>query len=204
MITLNGAGTKTGLIHKKIAEYDHYRNFCEKRIGNYLAWIWRSRQNKADFLNPLLVETLLNQVGESIKLKRPQIIRTRLEDALDKLENDLVIKSWQYKDINENALCGKNWFENWLKLKLIIEPPVEIFKEYSKIKKFSNKTVRKFDFHKILTIIKEKNLSQLKIAEDICIKADILSGILSGKILPNLSEKRKLQNWIIGQENSGV
>jgi len=198
-VTLRGTAAKTGLIHKKIAEYDHYRNFWEKRIGNYLAWIWRSRQNKADFLVPLTIDTLLNQIGEENKLKRPQSIRNRLENALYKLENDNVIKNWEYKEIDESVLIGKNWFEIWLKLKLIIEPPVEIFEEYSKIKKIRNKSVARFDFHEILTIIKEKNLSQIKIAEETRLKNEVLSGILSGKILPNPSEKRKLQNWITKQ-----
>ena len=200
-MSLRGTAAKTGLIHKKVAEYDHYRNFWEKRIGNYLAWIWRSRQNTADFLVPLTIETLLNQIGEKKDNKRPQAIRNRLENALYKLENDCVIKCWQYKDIDEAVLTGKNWFEFWLKHKLIIEPPVEIFEEYSKIKKIKNKSVSKFDFQEILAIIKEKNLSQLKIVEEIGIKQEVLSGILTGKISPNPSEKRKLQNWVVKQKD---
>jgi len=198
-MSIRGAAAKTGLLHKKVAEYDYYRNFWEKRIGNYLAWIWRSRQNKADFLVPLTIETLLNQIGEENKIKRPQAIRDRLENALYKLENDTVIKSWQYKDIDETVLTGKNWFEIWLKLKLIIEPPVEIFEEYSKIKKIKNKSAKKFDFQEILAIIKEKNLSQITIAEETGLKQEVLSGILTGKISPNPSEKRKLQNWVMKQ-----
>jgi len=196
-LTLRGAAAKTGLIHKKVSEYDYYRNFWEKRIGNYLAWIWRSRQNKADFLAPLTVETLLNQIGEEKDNKRFQVVRNRLEDALYKLENDLVIKSWQYKDIDETVLTGKNWFEIWLKLKIIIEPPIEILEEYSKIKKIKKKIDKKFDFQEIIAIIKAKNLSQITIAEEISVKQDVLSGILTGKIYPNLSEKRKLENWLM-------
>lgn len=200
-LTLRGIGTKTGLIHKKVAEYDYYRNFWEKRIGNYLAWIWRSRQNKANFLVPLTVETLLNQIGEKEKFKRPQTTRNRLEDALYKLENDCVIKNWQYKDIDEAVLTGKNWFEIWLKHKLIIEPPIEILEEYSKIKKIKKNNVKTFDFLEILKIMKEKNLSQLKMAEETGIKTENLSGILSGKVLPNPSEKRKLQYWVTKKQN---
>lgn len=196
-LTLKGAAAKTGLVHKKVAEYDHYRNFWEKRIGNYLAWIWRSRQNKADFLVPLTIETLLNQIGEKKENKRPQAIRNRLENALYKLENDNVIKSWQYKEIDEELLTGKKWFEIWLKCKLIVEPPIEIYEEYSKIKKIRNKSVVKFDFQEIITIIKQKRLSQITIAEETSIKHDVLSGILSGKNLPSPSEKRKLKNWVM-------
>ena len=199
-ITLRGVAAKTGLIHKQVAQYDHYRNFWEKRIGNYLAWIWRSRQNKADFLVPMAVETLLNQVGEIKRNKRPQAIRTRMENALYKLEDDCVIRSWQYKDIDESILTGKNWFENWLKHKLIIEPPVEIFEEYSKIKKIKKNSSTKFDFEEIIKIIKEKKLSQITIAEETNIKHEVLSAVLSGKVSPNLSEKRKLQNWINKQK----
>lgn len=204
-LTLRGIGAKTGLIHRKVSEYDYYRNFWEKRIGNYLAWIWRSRQNKADFMLPILVETLLDQIEQkngANKLKRPQAVRNRLEDALYKLENDSVIKSWQYKDIDESVLAGKNWFEIWLKHKLIIEPPVEILEEYSKIKNIKNKSANKFDFQEIIAIIKEKNLSQIKIAEETGINQEILSGILSGKNSPNLSEKRKLQNWLTRQNQA--
>ena len=200
-LTLRGAAAKTGLIHKKVSEYDYYRNFWEKRIGNYLAWIWRSRQNKADFLVPLTVETLLNQIGEEKDNKRFQVIRDRLENALYRLESDLVIKNWQYQDIDETVLTGKNWFESWLKHKLIIEPPIEILEEYSKIRKIRKKIDKKFDFQEIIAIIKAKNLSQIRLAEEIGVKQEVLSGILTGKNPPDLSEKRKLQNWVMKQKN---
>lgn len=200
-LTLRGAGTKTGLIHKKIAEYDYYRNFWEKRLGNYLAWIWRTGQNKADFLVPSGVGTLINQIGEENKLKRPRSIRNRLENALDRLENDGVIKSWQYKSIDESILTGKNWFQTWLNHKLIIEPPIEILEEYSKIKKIKiKKEPKKFNFREILKIIKEKKLSQLKIAEELRIPPEILAGILTGKTLPTAYEKRKIQRRFTAQE----
>lgn len=199
-LTLSGAAAKTGLIHKKVSEYDYYRNFWEKRIGNYLAWIWRSRQNNADFLVPLTVETLLSQIRDEKENKRPQSIRNRLEKALYNLENDLVIKSWQYKEIDEDVLTGKNWFESWLKHKLIIEPPIEILEEYAKIKKIKNNNANKIDFSEIIAIIKEKNLSQMRVAEETGIKHDALAGILTGKMLPNPSEKRKLQTWIMKQK----
>ncbi|MEI8389652.1 MAG: helix-turn-helix transcriptional regulator [bacterium] len=199
-LTLSGAAAKTGLIHKKVSEYDYYRNFWEKRIGNYLAWIWRSRQNNADFLVPLTVGTLLSQIRDEKENKRPQSIRNRLEKALYNLENDLVIKSWQYKEIDEDVLTGKNWFESWLKHKLIIEPPIEILEEYAKIKKIKNNNANKIDFSEIIAIIKEKNLSQMRVAEETGIKHDALAGILTGKMLPNPSEKRKLQTWIMKQK----
>lgn len=196
-LSLRGMAAKTGLIHKKIAEYDYYRNYWEKRIGNYLAWIWRNRQNKAEFLVPFTVRTLLNQVEEGNNSKRPQYMRDRLENALDKLEDDGVIKSWQYKNIDEAFLTGRNWREYWLKLMLIIEPPVEILEEYAKIKKIRNKGTNRFDFQEIIRIIKEKKVSQMRIAEETGIKQEVLSGVLSGKILPNQSEKRKLKNWVM-------
>lgn len=204
-LTLLGTATKTGIIHRKVAEYDHYRNYWEKRLGNYLAWIWRSRQNKAEFLAPITVEILLNQIGEeykNMKLKRPHAIRDRFEKALYTLENDGVIRSWQYESIDETVLKCKNWFNIWLDLKMVIEPPVEIIEQYSKIKKIKEKRAVEFDFNEIIKIIKTKNISQLRISEETGINKGILSGILSGKILPNLNEKRKIRNW--ADRNKGL
>ncbi len=199
-MSMRGKAAKIGLIHKKIAEYDYYRYSWEKRIGNYLAWLWRSRQYKADFLVPIGIESLLFQIGEENKLKRPYFIRNRMENALCKLESDGVIKNWQYKNINESFLIGKNWLETWINLKLVIEPPLEIIEEYSRIKNIENKIENNFDFQEILLIIKEKNLSQINISEDIEIKGEVLAGILSGKVLPNTFEKRKLKNWVKKQK----
>jgi len=195
-LSLQGAAMKTGLLHKKIAEYDYYRNFWEKRIGNYLAWLWRSRQNKADFLVPVTVETLLKQVNSEIITKNAQTTRNRLENALDKLENDSVIKAWQYIDIDEEALIGRNWVKNWLKLKLIIEPPIEILEEYSKIKKIRKNKAKKYDYKDFLDAVKQKNISQILLAEEIKIENTKIAGIITGKYIPDAGEKRKIRNWL--------
>jgi len=195
-ISIQGAAMKTGLIHRKIAEYDYYRNFWEKRIGNYLAWIWRSRQNKADFLVPIMVDTLLKQVNNEIACKNAQNTRNRLENALDKLENDGVIKGWQYIDIDEDALVGRNWINNWLKLKLVVEPPIEILEEYSKIKKIRKNKPQKYDYEDFLNIIKQKNISQMVLSEEIKIEKTKIAGIITGKYIPDANEKRKIKNWI--------
>jgi hypothetical protein len=199
-MTLKGIGCKTGLIHKKIAEYDYYRYFWEKRAGNYIAWLWRNRQNKADFLVPISVRALLSQIVDIEKLNRPQQTRNRLETALDTLENDGIIKSWEYKFINEDVLTGKNWFSEWTNLKLVIEPPAAIIEEYSRIKKYGQPKRQNFDYLSILKEIKRKDLSQIRLSEDTGIRFENMARILSGKLSPNHNEKRKLQNWLRNQK----
>lgn len=200
-VTLKGIGAKTGLINKKILEYDYYRNIWEKRIGNYLSWLWRVRQNKGDFLIPIKIETLIIQIYKENEFKRANYIRNRLEKALYKLEDDGIIRSWQYTDIDETVLTGKLWIKTWLKHQLIIEPPVEIIQEYSKIKKYGKKSPIKFDFQELIEKIKNKKISLLKASEEIKITPNSLSGIISGKTSPNSIEKRKITNWLSRQKD---
>ena len=190
--TINGIGSKSGIINKKVLEYDYYRHYFEKRLGNYLSYIWRIRQNKAEYLKPLSVKNIIDKIGINLENKRPTAFRLRFEEALDKLEEDGVISVWQYAKINEDILIGRNWFDIWLNLNLIIEPPSEVIEEYLKIKKFGRTKPLAFDYKLILERINDKNLTQLFISEKTGIIQDTLSKILSGRTHPTLYERRKI------------
>lgn len=194
-LTLIGAGRKTGLIHRKIAEYDPVKYLFEKRIGNYLAWIWRNRVLKGDYLSPLSVESLLKEVKKNLNVRRPADLRTRLEEALDKLLSDGVIRSWQYEYINEDELMIKNWLALWLKYRLIIEPPMEIIREYSAIGR-QNKHSPHYDRNDLNIIFEKSPLSQTELSESTGIIPSALSKILSGRLKPDSRELRKIKKGI--------
>jgi hypothetical protein len=193
-LSMIGSGSQIGLIHRKIAEYHSHNYLWEKRIGNYLSWIWRIRQNKADYLVPLTVGSLIKEINIECS-KRPNRTRERLEKALDKLQKDGIIKTWQYETIEEELLSRRNWLETWLELKLLIEPPLKIAEQYSKISN-SKKKKQACNFDKIKELIKIKNLSITLLSEKIGIMPDLLNKILEGKIKPTSYQVEKLEKFI--------
>lgn len=143
----------------KALSYDPDKQKWEKRITYYLTWLWRIRQSKDQYSEPFKVEVLLEHIEreDAIKKKvvRPGRIRERLEKALDKIQEDGVIKKWQYEDgFNEDSMSGKEWYKKWLKSKIIILPPDEIIKQYNKISNPKKK--------KLLPSPKPKHKKQVK------------------------------------------
>jgi hypothetical protein len=131
---LIGPGRQTALISQKALHYDPYRQYWEKRITRFLAYLWRIRQGRKDYLAPISVEALLQGAGLRVNKRNPKKTRCRLEKALDQLGQDGVIRSWRYvPQVNEKPTGRKGWSKVWVSWKVQIEPPGEIVAHYSKM-----------------------------------------------------------------------
>ncbi len=130
---LFGPGRQTALLSQKALNYDPYRQKWEKRLARYLAWIWRISSGRTQ--EGLLVKTLISAAGMTINKVRPSRTRERLEEALDRLQEDRVITAWQYDSINENMTSKRGWWQEWEECKIIITAPAGITEQYKKIKK---------------------------------------------------------------------
>ncbi len=129
---LFGPGRQTALLSQKALNYDPYRQKWEKRLTRYLAWIWRISSGRTQ--EGLLVKTLVSAAGMKINQGRPGMTRQRLEEALDRLQQDGIISAWDYNSLDENILKGRGWWKKWADLKIVILAPEEILEQYKQIK----------------------------------------------------------------------
>ena len=131
---LIGPGRQTALVSQMALHYDPYRQYWEKRITRFLAYLWRIRGGRNDYLAPISVEALLQGAGLLVNKRNPKKTRSRLEKALDQLGQDGVIRSWRYvPQVNEKPTGRKGWSKVWVSWKVQIEPPQEIVEHYSKM-----------------------------------------------------------------------
>jgi len=131
---LFGPGRQTALISQKALHYDPYRQQWEKRITRFLAYIWRIRRARNDYLAPISVGALLQGAGLQVCKRNPKKTRARMEKALDLLSQDGVIRYWRYvQQVTERPAGRKGWLENWVSSRIQIEPPQEIMEQYRKM-----------------------------------------------------------------------
>jgi len=128
---LYDSGRETALLSKEALKYNCAKYKWEKRLTRYLSWIWRiskARNNKG-----LLVKTLINSTTLKVNDLRPGRVRSRFEDALNRLKADGVIKDWKYGNGELHTDNKRGWFEDWLEAKVIIVAPDEITQQYKTI-----------------------------------------------------------------------
>jgi hypothetical protein len=114
--------------------YDPYRQYWEKRITRFLAYLWRIRRGRKDYLASISVEALLQGAGLQVDKRNPKKSRSRTEKALNQLCLDGVIRAWCYvPQLNEKTAGRKGWVKAWLSWKVQIEPPQEIVEQYRKM-----------------------------------------------------------------------
>lgn len=222
---LYGPGRQTAMLSAQAIQYDSYRQKWEKRLARYLSWQWRIQANRADYGRPYRVETLLKAIGEEINRQRPLFVRERLERALDRLQQDEVISSWEYDRWDERLAERTKWMEGWLEATVLIEPPPSIRENYKSLlrsgisnelhsgassqarqslrspkKSFVDTLENEKEKDALITQLKEirKNLkiSQAECAAELGIAQGFLSRVENGK--ENLSEqiKQRLKEWL--------
>jgi len=188
---------QTALLSAKVLELDPYRQAYEKRAARYFSWLWRSRQSRAQYLNPIRVSTLLEAVQLKYDKSRSAKIHERFEKMLDVLRDKEIIANWQYDKGYERT-------KNWVEWKVVIEPPQIIMDQYAKIKCPYNthKTANKAELtpSEVGDRLKKERLkrrmTQLQVAELLGIEQTTLSKIELGRLKPDPRTLSKLQQWL--------
>jgi DNA-binding XRE family transcriptional regulator len=201
---LFGPGRQTALLSKRAVEYDPYRQKWEKRLTRYLSWQWRIRQNGGTYLEPISVEKLLEAVGENVDTKNPIRTKERLEKALDTLQEDGIITSWQYETAKEETVGQPGWWKEWLDWKIIVEPPQNLMEYYAKIPQLSTKALPSAKPNQTLDLgeslkkaRKDQGLTLMQAAEEIGISPSRLSEIENGKkATVSKDTRRKILKWL--------
>jgi DNA-binding XRE family transcriptional regulator len=130
---LFGPGRQTALLSARAVQYDPYRQRVEKRLARYLSWQWRIQARQGEYSRPYRVNTLLEAVGEQLNERRPSATRDRLEKALDTLQQDGVIASWQYDRWDEAIAQQRGWGQVWTQATLLLDPPQVIRETYKSL-----------------------------------------------------------------------
>jgi DNA-binding XRE family transcriptional regulator len=201
---LFGPGRQTALLSRRAVEYDPYRQKWEKRLTRYLSWQWRIRQNGGTYLEPISVEKLLETVGENVDTKNPVRTKERLEKALDTLQEDGIITSWQYETAKEETVGQPGWWKEWLDWKIIVEPPQNLMEYYAKIPQLSTKALPSAKPNQMLDLgeslkkaRKDQGLTLMQAAEEIGISPSRLSEIENGKkATVSKDTRRKILKWL--------
>jgi DNA-binding XRE family transcriptional regulator len=200
---LLGPGRQIALLAKQAIAYDPYRRKWEKRLARYLSWQWRNRASSGTYMNPFRVCTLLRSTEiDATRKSRPHRVRWRLEKALDTLQDDHVIKGWQYEGWDEPVTNRSGWFEVWLNAKVMIEPPETITTQYQCIvrpKAIKTHIIKgacdAFD-ERLRQQRIQQGLTLLVAAEQIGIHPTLLCRIEKGTRSPSRSLRTKIEKWL--------
>ncbi|OJV92651.1 MAG: transcriptional regulator [Chloroflexi bacterium 54-19] len=155
---LFGPGRQTALLSARAVQYDPYRQRVEKRLARYLSWQWRIQARQGEYSRPYRVNTLLEAVGEQLNERRPSATRDRLEKALDTLQQDGVIASWQYDRWDEAIAQQRGWGQVWTQATLLLDPPQVIRETYKSLQSHRNRDRDKDD--EILALKEPRPLQQ--------------------------------------------
>lgn len=194
---LQGGRRQTALLSEKVLELDPYRQSFEKRAARYFSWLWRNRQYRVQYLNPIRVTTLLDAVQMEYTKSRGAKTIERFEKMLDVLKDKQIIASWQYDKSYEKI-------KEWADLKIVVEPPQIIMDQYAKIKSTNKNTKRMKPEESLPPDLGEKlkkerlkrRLTQLQAAEQIGIAQTTLSKIELGRRKPDQRTLYKLLQWL--------
>lgn len=176
---LSGTGRQIALQHMRALQYHPTQQLYEKRLCRYLSWRWRTQARKGDYITPNSMQTMLDSIGITMNERLPSRTRERFERALDQLQIDGVIQSWQYDKWDEAIAEYKGWGRVWLSTGVIIEPPKSIIKQYAKIEKRTSKKV--VEIVSLKEYRMQKNYSIIELAETLDVSISELSEMERGK-----------------------
>lgn len=126
---LDGPNRFTGILFKKILNYDPFHEVWEKRLSkHFLFWL---RTNARHTLKPsVTIGTLLEEYNLEIDERNPQRTRDRFEKAMNRLQSDGLL-IWRYKD--ELHLPARKWLPTWMAMQITVEDPPIIKSQYLRI-----------------------------------------------------------------------
>lgn len=204
---LFGSGRQVALLSRKVPQYDPYRQPWEKRLARYLLWQWRIKIPSGE-PEPYTyrISTLLSEARQEVDGKNPTRTRDRLEKALDTIQNDQIIRNWEYdpSSWNENWASQRGWRKRWLKAKIEIKPPKFILGHYKSIKEQRHPQQKALSTPaslggRLKQARKDRGINQALAAKEIGVNQATLSRIERGKgNLPRKATLAKIEAWISG------
>ncbi|HLR40099.1 MAG TPA: helix-turn-helix transcriptional regulator [Virgibacillus sp.] len=201
---LGGSSRQIALLPLQALQYNPRQEKWEKKMIRYLSWRWRTQARRADYDQPYKMSSILNAIGEPIKKRTPSRTRERLEQALDRLQDDGLILSWEYVDWDESIAEKYGWARLWNNTTIVIDPPEIIKEQYRTISKkghvrpTSKKSVRKqTQLGLQLRSYRQKlGLTLVQTAEELDVSTAYISSIERGKRIPSEKVYYRIMNWV--------
>lgn len=203
-------GRQSALLAAQALRYNVRTEAVEKRLVRYLSWQWRIRSKSATYLQPYEARTLIHEAGIKIPDRNSNRACERLEKALDRLQTDGLVTSWQYLDWDWSKTGKHGWIKSWLTSKIAIEPPDFIRDSYEKIipvaskaalskKRNDNETEVPRNEAEIALQTKKKRkllkITQMQLAENLGVSQPTVSRIEAGRKI-SFDERRKILQWL--------
>jgi Helix-turn-helix len=188
---LLGPGRQVALLSAKALRYNPYTQIWEKRLTRYLAWQWRIRQRRGNYLGPFGVTTLLKAIRMSVEVKHPGRTETRFEKPLDTLYNDGVIVGWQYS--NDRLPFPERTVQ--------IEPPQDVMSHYAQMPRGPKQKAlppaerRPAAAAELERVRVGRGLTLLQLAEDLGVPATELSEVERGARRPSDRLRKRIAAW---------
>lgn len=120
---IDGTNRSIGTLDLKVFQYSHYTQREHKRLTRYLNLQWKIRTIKGTLTQAFKISTLLKAMDVSNRYTQGKL-RDKFEKVLDDLQQDGVIRQWEYTEPLEEERIGKRgWVKNyWMKLSVRIHP----------------------------------------------------------------------------------
>ncbi|MDP9122926.1 MAG: helix-turn-helix transcriptional regulator, partial [Acidobacteriota bacterium] len=198
---LLGPGRQLALLSSAALRYHPIQQRPEKRLARYLSWQWRVGAQSGDFLRTYKVTTLLQELGLEVKAAHPGWTRDRFERALDQLEQDRLICSWQYGEgWRDENLAQKRWVPVWLETRVVVEAPDVIKTAYHRLDRLEPAKPKTLpaaeDWASRIKLHREKlEISQMVAAEQIGTSRVYLAQVERGRA-PSAALEAKLRSWL--------
>lgn len=198
--TLFSNGRKTALLSKKALEYDVDKFAFEKRLTRYFSYLWRNRQKDGSYSDNIEVKRLLGAIRLQLNEQRPMRTFERLENALNRLQRDEVIESWQFREADLELIGKRGWGKKMLNWKVEVVPPESITEHYtSQIKnpiEIQQDSTAENLADKVKETRKNRSLNLSQAAEQMGINIGTLSRIENMKTSPRGTTKQKINQWL--------
>jgi DNA-binding XRE family transcriptional regulator len=200
---LFGSGRQTALLSALALTYDPYRQKAEKRLTRYLSWQWRCQAGKGCNSKTYRVATLLEGIGNEINARFPHRTREGLEAALDTLQVDQIIASWEYERWDEETATKKGWLQHWQEATIVIKPPVEIVERYLTVDHRESLPPPSQTLIERLRLRRESlGLSQAQVAKQMGLNQSTLNRLERGIQTASREVRPKIQNWLQATESA--
>ena len=187
-----GVGRQLGVLHHRALSYDPYRRRWEKRLTRYLSWWWPMVAETRDNASVFSVQMLLDAVGEAVDERYPGRTRKRLEDALQRLQDDQVISAWTYSGMVPAIGAGRDWVQCWLSASVAIEATMSVRDYYRPPYGEGDAALGR----RLYRRRRDSGLSQILTADIFGIRQGHLSKIENGKLEPSTDLRRRIEAWL--------
>lgn len=112
-IFLEGPNRQVAWLFQKALSYDPYHETWEKRLARYFTFHMRMNAAHGGTTITRVLGEMINELSLPINRNDPEKNKKRFEKAMEQLQEDKQISSWEYKERTAD-LPPRKWLDIWL------------------------------------------------------------------------------------------